>query len=77
MNVPQYAWIANFTITIDRAGHLVIERIDEKGRPIQTIDFGFDGAPVPLILTWLESEHRDELAPAIDAYLLAEFAKHD
>lgn len=74
--MSQIAFTHQFTITIDRADHLVIEQVDTETRQIlQVIDFGHNGSPVPVILTWLESEHRDELAPAIDAYLTAEFAK--
>lgn len=75
MNRPTYAWTVHFTITLDRAGHMVVEQLDERGATIRAIDFGTTGDPIPLLLTWLESEHRDELAPAIDAYLAAEFAK--
>ena len=75
MNVPQTAWTVNHTIVIDRAGHLVIEKIDEKGRPVKAVDLGINHESTPMILTWLEMEHRDELAPAIDAWAAMVIAK--
>lgn len=72
---PTHAWTTRFTVTLDRAGHVVVEQIDERGATIRAIDFGAWGGPAQLLLTWLEAERRDELAPAIDAYLSAEFAK--
>ena len=75
MNTPTYAWTVEFTITQDRAGHLTAERIDSKGLPIGAIDFGQTSPVCSVLLTWLESEHRDELAPAIEALLREEFAK--
>lgn len=77
MSTPTYAWTVEFTVTLDRAGHLTAERIDSKGLPIGAIDFGQTSPICSVLLTWLESEHRNELAPAIDALLREEFAKHN
>lgn len=76
MSTPIYAYTVNFTIVLDRAGHLVVEQMDETTRAtIRGIDFGHSSEVTALLLTWLESEHRDEMGAAIDAYLTAEFAK--
>lgn len=75
MSTPTYAWTPEFTITQDRAGHLTAERIDAKGMPLGAIDFGQTHPVCSVLLTWLEMEVREELAPAIDALLREEFAK--
>ena len=74
---PQTAWTVDFTVTIDRAGHLVVEQIAADGTTVRAIDFGINPDIAPVILTWLEFDGaaRGEMAPAINAYLAAEFAK--
>jgi hypothetical protein len=75
MATPTYAWTVDFTITIDRAGHLVVEQLDDQGATIRAIDFGVNGGPTPVILTWLELDKaaRDDLSPAINSHLTTIF----
>lgn len=77
MNTPTYAWTPEFTITLDRAGHLTAERINAQGLPLKAIDFGQTSPICSVLLAWLEMEVREELAPAIEAMLREEFAKHE
>lgn len=69
-------WTANFTVSVDRADHLVIEQITETGTPVRTIDYGITGGPA-VVLAWLDLDDavRGDMAPAIDAYLTAEFSR--
>lgn len=79
MSTPIYAYTEKHSITQDRAGHLVVERVNSDGYMVGAIDFGTATiGPVPVLLTWLELDDpmRSELAPAIDALLTAEFEKH-
>lgn len=75
MTDTTFTWTVDFTIRIDRAGHLVVEQIDDQGVTIRTIDFGVNGGPTPVILTWLELDTAaaQDLSPAINSHLMAIF----
>lgn len=73
-----FTTLPDFIVTIDRAGHLVVDQLDENGDLVRTIDFGAAGCDVTgLVNSWFQlyDVDRDALAPAVNAYLLAEFAK--
>lgn len=75
MSTPTYAYTPEFTIILDRAGHLVAEKLNPEGQIIAAYDFGHTNPVVPVLLSWLEMDRREELAPAIDALLREQFAK--
>ncbi len=71
--------LPDFIVTIDRADHTVIDQTDEIGNVIRTIDFGILSQVADVVNAWLdlgEPAALDVLAPAMNAYLLEQFAKH-
>lgn len=73
----QIAYLVNFTVRIDRASHVEISQFAE-GVNVANVDFGIFGDVPNLIHSWMELEGTDAfhaMAPAVEAYLVAEFAK--
>lgn len=72
--------LPDFIVTIDRAAHLVVERV-EGDNVTRTIDFGTRGQVAHIVDVWLElgetlgEPAMDALAPAMNAYLLEQFAQ--
>jgi hypothetical protein len=69
---------ADFIVTRDRAEHIVVEKVDDNGNVVQGYDFGITGEVVLTVDSWLDMDDataRGILAPAMNAYLLAEIAK--
>lgn len=58
-------------VNVDRAQHVVIERI-EGGK---TIDFGIFGEVADAVNAWLDLEDPDALAAPMNAYLLTYVTK--
>jgi hypothetical protein len=68
--------LPDFIVTIDRAQHTVIERV-EGVNITRTIDFGVSGPVADAVNAWLDMgapSAMNALADAMNAYLLAEFA---
>lgn len=75
-----FATLPDFIVTVDRALHTVVDRVDGSGNVVRTIDFGLFGAVAEAVNVWLDLEStdtRDAMAPAMNAYLLAEFAPRE
>ena len=70
-------YLVNFTVRIDRALHTEISQYAD-GVNVRNIDFGINGDVPNLVHAWAELEGTDAfhaMAPAVEAYLAAEFAK--
>jgi hypothetical protein len=69
------ATLPDFTVTMDRASHIVAEHMEGE-KIVRTIDFGIFSDEADALRTWLEMEppFQSALIPAMNAYLLAEFA---
>jgi hypothetical protein len=74
--LPTYTYLADFVVVLDRADHLVIEQLDDRKVSVKGIDFGIGPKANTVVGAWLELDTaaRDELAPAINAYLHKLFA---
>jgi hypothetical protein len=70
--------LPDFIVTVDMAMHTVVDHTDEIGNVIRTIDFGVSGEVPDAVNHWLFEQDRvirGIWAPAMNAYLAAEFAK--
>lgn len=72
------AHLSDFIVTIDMAMHTVVDRTNEVGNVIRTIDFGATGEVADVVNSWMFEQNsldRKVWAPALNAYLLEQFAK--